>query len=99
LIASRNTVRDTPNRSSDSSSPEILSPGFKLPPIISIAMARAIRVVDGILIDLIPRAALIAWSEISTLGDGGVGIRNLVNYEKEMIGRMERVTGRDAGLN
>jgi hypothetical protein len=57
-------------------------------------MARAIRVVEGMLIDLIPRAALIAWSEISTLGDGGLEIRNLVNYRKEMAAAacVERIT-------
>jgi hypothetical protein len=62
--------------------------------MISIAMARAIRVVDGMLIDRIPRAALIAWSEISTLGDGGLEIRNLVNYKKEMTATawVERIT-------
>jgi hypothetical protein len=67
--------------------------------MISIAIARAIRVVDGMLIDLIPRAALIAWSEISTLGDGGVEIKNLVNYEKVLVGRTERITRRDADLD
>lgn len=57
-------------------------------------MARAIRVVDGMLIDRIPRAALIACSEISTLGDGGLEIRNLVNYKKEMSATacVERIT-------
>jgi hypothetical protein len=62
--------------------------------MISIAMARAIRVVDGMLIDRIPRAALIAWSEISTLGDGGLEIRNLVNYKKETTATacVERIT-------
>lgn len=61
-------------------------------------MARAIRVVDGMLIDLIPRAALIAWSEISTLGDGNLEIRNLVSYGNEMIttGRVERICRGDA---
>jgi hypothetical protein len=64
-------------------------------------MARAIRVVDGMLIDRIPRAALIAWSEISTLGDGGLEIRNLVVYKKEMVvtGSVERIGRRDACLN
>jgi hypothetical protein len=64
-------------------------------------MARAIRVVAGTLIDVIPRAALIAWSEINTLGDGDLEIRNLVIYEKEMVaaGRVERKPRRATRLD